>query len=132
MKNETSPVTLRRPFRVPLARKFCEFGPRATASVTGAARDTVAARHGDGARPDHGHAKRFGLGRGAGRLATRSARRVAVSELPRDGQAASILGRRFDSEVYPVNFAFYDGKVSEESYKGEHALDYERMKEEEA
>lgn len=37
-----------------------------------------------------------------------------------------------DPEVYPFNFAFYDGKVSEESYKEEHALAYERLKEEAA
>jgi hypothetical protein len=35
----------------------------------------------------------------------------------------------FDPDVYPVNFAFYDGKVSEELYKEEHESDYERMKE---
>jgi cytochrome b subunit of formate dehydrogenase len=38
----------------------------------------------------------------------------------------------FDPDVYPVNFAFYDGKVSEEFYKEEHELAYERMKEEAA
>jgi formate dehydrogenase gamma subunit len=35
----------------------------------------------------------------------------------------------FDPDVYPVNFAFIDGRVSEESYKEEHALAYEQMKE---
>ncbi len=35
----------------------------------------------------------------------------------------------FDPHVYPVNFAFLDGKVSEELYKEEHELDYERLKE---
>ena len=38
----------------------------------------------------------------------------------------------FDPDVYPVNFAFYDGKMSEEAYRHEHELDYERIKEEEA
>ena len=38
----------------------------------------------------------------------------------------------FDPEVYPVNFAFYDGKVSEEAYKEEHELAYERLREEAA
>ena len=28
----------------------------------------------------------------------------------------------FDPDVYPVNFAFLDGRVSEESYKEEHEL----------
>jgi formate dehydrogenase gamma subunit len=35
----------------------------------------------------------------------------------------------FDPDVYPVNFAFLDGRVSEESYKEEHELAYEQMKE---
>ena len=34
----------------------------------------------------------------------------------------------FDPDVYPVNFAFIDGRVSEESYKEEHELAYEQMK----
>ena len=34
----------------------------------------------------------------------------------------------FDPDVYPVNLAFLDGRVSEELYKEEHELDYERMK----
>src|SRR5436309_2998654 len=34
----------------------------------------------------------------------------------------------FDPEVYPVNFAFYDGRVSEEFYKEEHELAYEQLK----
>ena len=33
----------------------------------------------------------------------------------------------FDPDVYPVNFAFLDGRVSEESYKEEHELAYEQM-----
>lgn len=36
----------------------------------------------------------------------------------------------FDPDVYPVNFAFIDGRVSEDSYKEEHELAYEQMKEE--
>ena len=32
----------------------------------------------------------------------------------------------FDPDVYPVNFAFLDGKVSEELYREEHELDFER------
>jgi cytochrome b subunit of formate dehydrogenase len=35
----------------------------------------------------------------------------------------------FDPEVYPVNLAFYDGKVSEEFYREEHGLDFEQMQE---
>jgi formate dehydrogenase gamma subunit len=35
----------------------------------------------------------------------------------------------FDPEVYPVNLAFYDGKVSEEFYREEHGLDFERLQE---
>ena len=37
----------------------------------------------------------------------------------------------FDPDVYPINFAVYDGRVSEESYKEEHALAYEQLKEDE-
>lgn len=33
----------------------------------------------------------------------------------------------FDPDVYPVNWAFYDGQVSEELYKEEHELAYERL-----
>ena len=33
----------------------------------------------------------------------------------------------FDPDVYPVNFAFLDGRVSEESYKEEHELAYEQL-----
>jgi hypothetical protein len=36
-----------------------------------------------------------------------------------------------DPEVYPVNLAFYDGKVSEEFYREEHGLDFERLQESE-
>jgi formate dehydrogenase gamma subunit len=35
----------------------------------------------------------------------------------------------FDPDVYPVNLAFLDGRVSEELYKDEHNLDYDRMQE---
>lgn len=35
----------------------------------------------------------------------------------------------FDPDVYPINLAFLDGKVSEELYKEEHELDYDRLKE---
>src|SRR6266498_4844503 len=38
----------------------------------------------------------------------------------------------FDPDVYPLNFAFLDGRVSEESYKEEHELAYDQLKEEEA
>ena len=31
----------------------------------------------------------------------------------------------FDPDVYPVNFAFLDGRVSEEQYREEHELAYE-------
>jgi prepilin-type processing-associated H-X9-DG protein len=31
----------------------------------------------------------------------------------------------FDPDVYPVNFAFLDGRVSEEHYREEHQLAYE-------
>ena len=33
----------------------------------------------------------------------------------------------FDPDVYPVNFAFIDGRVSEELYREEHELDFERV-----
>lgn len=33
----------------------------------------------------------------------------------------------FDPDVYPINFAFIDGRVSEESYKEEHELAYEEL-----
>ena len=36
----------------------------------------------------------------------------------------------FDPDVYPVNFAFVDGRVSEELYREEHELDFESMQEE--
>jgi formate dehydrogenase gamma subunit len=35
----------------------------------------------------------------------------------------------FDPDVYPINWAFYDGRVSEELYKEEHELAYERLHE---
>jgi len=35
----------------------------------------------------------------------------------------------FDPDVYPVNFAFIDGRVSEELYKEEHELAFEEMNE---
>jgi len=38
----------------------------------------------------------------------------------------------FDPDVYPVNFALIDGRVSEEWYKEEHELAYEQMKEQTA
>ena len=38
----------------------------------------------------------------------------------------------FDPDVYPINLAFLDGRVSEESYKEEHELAYEQLKEQEA
>lgn len=34
----------------------------------------------------------------------------------------------FDPDVYPINWALVDGRVSEQLYEEEHALDYERMK----
>ena len=34
----------------------------------------------------------------------------------------------FDPDVYPMNFAFIDGRVSEEAYKEEHELAYEQSK----
>jgi formate dehydrogenase gamma subunit len=37
----------------------------------------------------------------------------------------------FDPDVYPINLAFLDGRVSEESYQEEHELDYDRIKESE-
>lgn len=36
----------------------------------------------------------------------------------------------FDPDVYPINWAFVDGNVSEEIYREEHELDYERIKSE--
>jgi formate dehydrogenase gamma subunit len=33
----------------------------------------------------------------------------------------------FDPDVYPINFAFLDGRVSEASYKEEHELAYEQL-----
>lgn len=35
----------------------------------------------------------------------------------------------FDPDVYPINWALVDGRVSERLYEEEHGLDYERMKE---
>ncbi len=35
----------------------------------------------------------------------------------------------FDPDVYPINWAFYDGRVSEALYKEEHELGYDQMKE---
>ncbi len=34
----------------------------------------------------------------------------------------------FDPDVYPVNFAFLDGRVSEELYREEHELGYDQLK----
>lgn len=34
----------------------------------------------------------------------------------------------FDPDVYPLNFALVDGNVSEDAYREEHELDYERLK----
>jgi hypothetical protein len=34
--------------------------------------------------------------------------------------------------VYPVNFAFIDGRVSEELYREEHELDYDRLRQSES
>ena len=34
----------------------------------------------------------------------------------------------FDPDVYPLNFAFIDGRVSEESFREEHELAYEELK----
>ena len=36
----------------------------------------------------------------------------------------------FDPDVYPVNFAFIDGRISEDSFREEHQAAYEQMKEE--
>jgi hypothetical protein len=33
----------------------------------------------------------------------------------------------FDPDVYPINFAFLDGRVSEEHYKEEHELAYNEL-----
>jgi hypothetical protein len=33
----------------------------------------------------------------------------------------------FDPDVYPLNWALVDGRVSEEYYREEHELDYDRM-----
>lgn len=38
----------------------------------------------------------------------------------------------FDPDVYPMNWAWLDGRVSEESYKEEHPLAYHQMKSEQA
>src|SRR6185437_1716670 len=38
----------------------------------------------------------------------------------------------FDPDVYPINFAFLDGRVSEASFKEEHELAYEQMQEQAA
>ena len=38
----------------------------------------------------------------------------------------------FDPDVYPVNFAFIDGRVSEAAFKEEHELAYEQMKDQAA
>jgi len=38
----------------------------------------------------------------------------------------------FDPDVYPVNWAFYDGRMSEKLFKEEHEQAYEEMKEEES
>jgi formate dehydrogenase gamma subunit len=34
----------------------------------------------------------------------------------------------FDPDVYPINWAFWDGRMSEKAYKHEHELHYEQMK----
>ena len=34
----------------------------------------------------------------------------------------------FDPDVYPVNFAFIDGRVSEELFKEEHELAFEQIR----
>jgi formate dehydrogenase gamma subunit len=34
----------------------------------------------------------------------------------------------FDPDVYPINWAFYDGRVSEELYQEEHELAYEQLR----
>jgi len=33
----------------------------------------------------------------------------------------------FDPDVYPVNFALFDGRISEELYREEHELAFEQM-----
>lgn len=38
----------------------------------------------------------------------------------------------FDPDVYPINFAFLDGRVSEELYREEHELAYEEMQQQKA
>jgi formate dehydrogenase gamma subunit len=38
----------------------------------------------------------------------------------------------FDPDVYPINTAFYDGRMSEELFKEEHELAYEEMKQKES
>ena len=38
----------------------------------------------------------------------------------------------FDPDVYPINFAFLDGRVSEEMYRDEHELAYEEMQQKNA
>jgi formate dehydrogenase gamma subunit len=38
----------------------------------------------------------------------------------------------FDPDVYPINWAFLDGRMTEAAYKEEHELDYERIKESES
>jgi cytochrome b subunit of formate dehydrogenase len=35
----------------------------------------------------------------------------------------------FDPDVYPVNWAFYDGRISEDAFREEHELAYELTKE---
>jgi cytochrome b subunit of formate dehydrogenase len=37
----------------------------------------------------------------------------------------------FDPDVYPVNFAFLDGRVSAEHYREEHGLAYEQIQQQE-
>jgi formate dehydrogenase gamma subunit len=36
----------------------------------------------------------------------------------------------FDPDVYPINWAFYDGRISEAHYRDEHALAYEQIEKE--
>ncbi|HEU4520908.1 MAG TPA: cytochrome b/b6 domain-containing protein, partial [Thermoanaerobaculia bacterium] len=36
----------------------------------------------------------------------------------------------FDPDVYPMNFAWFDGKMREEQYHHEHALHYDELKKE--
>jgi cytochrome b subunit of formate dehydrogenase len=38
----------------------------------------------------------------------------------------------FDPDVYPVNFAFLDGRVSEDLYREEHEMAYDEMQEKKA